>query len=350
MLEAGATITGTSTCEALCVSGGSHTAASGPVRNPHDVTRSSGGSSSGSAVLVATGRVDVGIGTDQAGSVRIPSAWCGIYGLKPTRGLLGYDAALSFDSRLDHIGLMARSAPEIAACLEAASGERPPHDSVPWRPRIAVLREGFDRPESEADVDQQILALAGQLADLGAEVEEISMPEHTTAMDATAVLATIGLTVMASSHDETSGLPGLREMLSDAMQRSAFPPPVAASLLAGLWACGSGRPGHRRRALALADRVTQAYDHVLANHDIILMPTVPTQATRLPTPDDTVTEHVRRSVASGNTAAANLTGHPALSVPCPVHGLPVGAMLVGRVGADHWLLGFADHLAHAGIL
>src|SRR3989442_14275344 len=84
ILDAGGTIRGKAVCESLCFSGASHTSDTGPVRNPHDPTRTTGGSSSGSAALVAAGEVDMAIGGDQGGSIRIPSSWCGIYGLKPT--------------------------------------------------------------------------------------------------------------------------------------------------------------------------------------------------------------------------------------------------------------------------
>lgn len=88
MLDAGATIAGKSTCEYYCFSGGSHTSASGPVLNPRKAGHSAGGSSSGSGALIASGEVDMALGSDQGGSVRIPSAYCGVYGMKPTHGLV----------------------------------------------------------------------------------------------------------------------------------------------------------------------------------------------------------------------------------------------------------------------
>jgi len=90
LLAAGATITGKSVCEDLCFSGGSHTSVTGPVRNPWDTDRTTGGSSSGSAALVASGEADLAMGGDQGGSVRIPSSWCGTVGHKPTHGLVPY--------------------------------------------------------------------------------------------------------------------------------------------------------------------------------------------------------------------------------------------------------------------
>jgi amidase len=94
ILDAGATITGKSVCEAFCLSGGSHTAVSGPVRNPHNPAYVAGGSSSGSGALVAAGAVDMAVGGDQGGSIRIPAAVCGIVGMKPTFGLVPYTGAL----------------------------------------------------------------------------------------------------------------------------------------------------------------------------------------------------------------------------------------------------------------
>ena len=88
ILDAGGEIVGKAVCENLCFSGGSHTSYPEPVRNPRDPGRMAGGSSSGSAALVAAGACDMAIGGDQGGSIRIPSAWCGIFGLKPTWGLV----------------------------------------------------------------------------------------------------------------------------------------------------------------------------------------------------------------------------------------------------------------------
>src|SRR6266851_4539375 len=93
VLDAGAMITGKAVCEDLCFSGGSHTSKTGPVRNPWDRSRSAGGSSSGSAALVAAGHADLALGGDQGGSVRIPSAFCGTVGHKPTHGLVPYTGA-----------------------------------------------------------------------------------------------------------------------------------------------------------------------------------------------------------------------------------------------------------------
>src|SRR5918995_5418141 len=122
LLAAGATITGKAVCEDLCFSGGSHTSRTGPVRNPWDLSRSAGGSSSGSAALVAAGQVDIALGGDQGGSVRIPSAFSGTVGHKPTYGLVPYTGAFPIESTLDHLGPITRTVADAGLVLGVLAG------------------------------------------------------------------------------------------------------------------------------------------------------------------------------------------------------------------------------------
>src|SRR5262252_8642922 len=109
ILDAGGTIVGKAHCEYFCFSGGSHTCAAGPVHNPRKPGYSAGGSSSGSAALLAAGEVDMAIGGDQGGSIRIPAAYCGVYGMKPTHGLVPTPGIFPLELTLDHVGPMART-------------------------------------------------------------------------------------------------------------------------------------------------------------------------------------------------------------------------------------------------
>src|SRR5205814_1974832 len=102
ILDAGGTIMGKVHCEYFCFSGGSHTSAAGPVQNPRKPGYSAGGSSSGSAAVVAAGEVEMAIGGDQGGSIRIPAAYCGVYGLKPTRGLVPYPGTFPIETTPGH--------------------------------------------------------------------------------------------------------------------------------------------------------------------------------------------------------------------------------------------------------
>src|SRR5919107_3071632 len=123
ILDAGAEITGKAVCESLCFSGGSHTSDTGPVLNPRDHSRSAGGSSSRSAALVASGEVEMAIRGDQGGSIRLPAAWCGVYGLKSTHGLVPYTGIFPIELTLDHTGPIAATVEDVALLLSKIAGE-----------------------------------------------------------------------------------------------------------------------------------------------------------------------------------------------------------------------------------
>src|SRR6185312_420813 len=118
ILDAGGEIAGKAVCENYCVSGGSHTSSSGPVHNPVRPGYSAGGSSSGSAAVVAAGDVPLSIGTDQAGSVRIPSSYCGVYGMKPTYGLVPYTGITPLEPSMDHAGPISANVRDNARLLQ----------------------------------------------------------------------------------------------------------------------------------------------------------------------------------------------------------------------------------------
>src|SRR5437016_9297398 len=169
MLDAGGTIVGKAHCEYFCFSGGSHTCAAGPVHNPRKPGYSAGGSSSGSAAVVAAGEVDMAIGGDQGGSIRIPASCCGVYGLKPTHGLVPYTGIMPIELTLDHTGPMTATVEDNALLLEVLAGPdgldpRQYGGAIgkPYREalgrgaaglKIAVVAEGFGHSESSPQVD-----------------------------------------------------------------------------------------------------------------------------------------------------------------------------------------------------
>src|SRR5580700_7530589 len=196
ILDAGGTILGKVHCEYFCFSGGSHTGAAGPVHNPHKMGYSAGGSSSGSAVVVALGEADMAIGGDQGGSIRIPSSFSGVYGMKGTYGLVPYTGVMPIELTLDHTGPMTRNVRDNALLLEVLAGADglDPRQGTPKVSsytealgggvrglRIGVVKEGFGHPSSEADVDAKVKAAAALFKKLGATVDEISVPMHLVA-------------------------------------------------------------------------------------------------------------------------------------------------------------------------
>src|ERR1700722_12088654 len=208
LLDAGADIKGKAHCEYFCLSGGSHTGALGHVHNPHKRGHSAGGSSSGSGALVAAGEVDLAIGGDQGGSIRMPASFCGIYGMKATHGLVPYTGVMPIESTIDHTGPMTATVADNALLLEVLAGEDG-LDPRQYAPKVAtytealgrgvaglkigIVREGFGWPNSEPDVDTKVKAAGALLAKLGASVEEIDIPMHRIGKDIWAPIALEGL-------------------------------------------------------------------------------------------------------------------------------------------------------------
>ena len=209
LLAAGATITGKAVCEDLCFSGGSHTSRTGPVRNPWDLNRSAGGSSSGSAALVAAGAVDMSTGGDQGGSVRIPSAYSGTVGHKPTHGLVPYTGAFPIEFTIDHLGPITRNVADAALMLDVIAGfdgfdARQPRDVAgegyvaalgtgASGLRVGVVTEGFGLPGlSDPLVDETVREATETLRNAGLKVEDVSVPWHGDAIHVWNVIATEG--------------------------------------------------------------------------------------------------------------------------------------------------------------
>ena len=136
ILDAGGRIAGKAACEDLCFSAGSHTCVTGPIRNPWNPEYSAGGSSGGSAALVAAGAVELAMGGDQGGSIRTPSCWCGVYGLKPTWGLVPCTGAMPIAYAIDHLGPICSSPENVARLLTAIAGPDP------LDPRTAFAKPG----------------------------------------------------------------------------------------------------------------------------------------------------------------------------------------------------------------
>ena len=354
ILDAGGEIVGKAHCESFCLSGGSHTNATGHVLNPHNTARAAGGSSSGCAALLAAGEVDMAIGGDQGGSIRMPAAFCGVYGMKATHGLVPYTGVMPIEEFVDHVGPMTNSVADNALLLEVIAGPDgydPRQKSVAVHPytemleggagglKIGVLKEGFGRPESEPDVDAKVRAAAQRFAELGASVREVSVPWH---LHSLALWMPIGLGGLAQTlfwgDGFGSGRPDL--YVTSLMDRhrqwrqnaGGLSENGKALLIAGTYIQRAYGGRYYGKAMNIVAKLRAAYDEAFAKVDILLMPTVAMKATALPGPDATREEDIQRAVeVMGNAPAFNLTHHPAMNVPCGMsEGLPIGMMLVGR--------------------
>ena len=354
ILDAGGTVLGKATCENFCMSGGSHTSATGPVHNPHRMGYSAGGSSSGCAVLVQRGEADMAIGGDQGGSIRMPASFCGIYGMKPTHGLVPYTGVMPIEVTVDHVGPMTANVADNALLLEViagADGYDPRQFDVRTQPytaalgqgirglKIAVVREGFQQANAEAVVNQKVMAAAEQLRALGAIVTEVSIPMHLLGgVIATPILVEGSTQTMMEGDGYGTGRRDLyvtslmdhhrqwRQRADELSETSKL------FLLLGTYLRDQHGSRYYGKAINIARRLRAAYDAELLRHDLLLMPTTPIKATALPAPGAPREDIVARAFdMTSNTGPFDITHHPAMAIPCGMaDGLPVSMMLIGR--------------------
>lgn len=373
LLEAGAIIAGKSVCEDLCFSGGSHTAKTGPIRNPWNPARSAGGSSSGSAALVANGDVDLALGGDQGGSIRIPSAFCGTVGHKPTFGLVPYTGAFPIEQSIDHLGPITRSVADAAQMLNVLAG---PDGLDPRQPdavvgvdyvaalgepatglRIGVVTEGFGLANSETTVDDTVRAAIRTLQGAGLVCEDVSIPWHRHGAAIWDVISVEGATwQMVEGNGYGMNWKGFYdpELIAHYGQKwrqepAAFSETVKLVTLAGKYALQTAYGRHYAMARTLEASLAAAYDTALATYDVLVMPTVPIRASVIPPAHASVEEVLGRALEMlANTCPFDVTGHPACSVPAGLaDGLPVGLMIVGRKFDDATVLRVAHALENA---
>ncbi|MCF8999175.1 amidase [Acinetobacter nectaris] len=358
MLNEGATIAGKATCEHFCLSGGSHTSDPAPVHNPHKYGYAAGGSSSGSAALVANGDVDMAIACDQGGSIRIPSSFCGVYGMKPTHGLVPYTGIMPIENTIDHAGPVTTTVKDNAVLLEVLAGidYLDPRQYAPKVDqystylnkdisglKIGVVKEGFDLPNMDSKVAEKVYKAADIFKKLGAIVEEVSLPEHKLAGALWSPIGCEGLTAQMM-HGNGMGFNWKGQYDIDLMEKhkawrtqtNKLAPSLIISMLVGQFGINQYDGKYYAKAQNLARKATLGYEKVLDQYDVLLMPTVPIVAQKLPTEDASITEYITKAFEMiGNTAPLDITGHPAMTVPCGlVDGLPVGMMLIAKHYAE----------------
>ncbi len=356
LLDAGATILGKAHCECFCLSGGSHTNATGAVHNPHKMGYSAGGSSSGSAALVAAGEVDMAMGGDQGGSIRMPASYCGVYGMKPTHGLVPYTGIMPIEIYVDHTGPMTSNVEDNALLLEAIAGEDgydPRQYNVKTQRytkalqgvkgikgmKIAVIKEGYDAENAEKDVNTKVRAAVKKLQSMGAKVKEVSIPMHPLGGALWIPIGVEGLT-QTMMHGDGYGISRPDLYVTSLMDKHrgwrerADEMSETTKLFTLLGTYINSRHGNRYygKAMNITRLLTAAYDAVLEDFDLLLTPTTPLKATPLPGPDATREEYVDRALEMlYNTAPFDITHHPAMAVPCGMSkGLPVSMQLIGK--------------------
>jgi amidase len=354
LLEAGANIVGKTHCEYLCASGGSHTNATGPTLNPHNPAHTTGGSSSGSAALVGAGLIDIAIGGDQGGSIRAPAAFCGAYGMKPTHGLVPYTGIFPIEMTLDHVGPITRTVADNALALSVIAGSDglDPRQYAPTVQdyqaalyegvqglRVGIVDEGFAWPQTEPDVAKACRNAAELLGQAGADVVKISIPLHEQGLLVWLGIVAEGLNhCMMQGNSMGSNWRGFYPVSMIEAHRHwrdkapLLPANIKLYIMLGEYLTRTFGGTYYAQAQNLSRKLARAYDEALADVDILLMPTTPIKAPKLPAQNPSWTEFMAPGFVSiPNTAPFDATGHPGISVPCGMSdGLPIGVMLTGR--------------------
>jgi amidase len=356
LLESGAEITGKLNMESFSFSTSSDSSDYGKVTNPWDQNYIAGGSSSGSGVAPAIDEVDIAVGTDQGGSIRVPAACCGIVGLDPTTGLIPYTGIFPLDNTMDHVGPMAKTVGETATALEVMAGSdgldsrQPPSlDTDTYTEglvedvtdiEIGVLAEGFEHDESEQVVSHAVRDAIGIFEELGSTIRTVSVPLHNKASKfAFIIWGYGGLQIYKQSGQgslykdwyNTEVMEMFKKSKSTSMNELGDTE-KAILLAMGYFDQEYPDPIYGS-SQNLSLKLQQRYNEIFQDVDVIALPTIPMKPFEMAGTNDRVDRLLRESHLTKNTSPFSTTNHPSISVPVgTIDGLPVGLQLV----ADHF--------------
>ncbi|MFG1820639.1 amidase [Kribbella sp. NPDC049174] len=273
----------------------------GPCRNPHDPTRMTGGSSSGAGAAVAAGIVPLAIGTDTAGSVRIPAALCGVVGFKPAYGTLPIDGVFPLALSLDHVGVLTNTVADAAYAIAALTGRTQVERPAPERLGVVINEEYLDyTPEVGAAWSTAISRLS---------TIDVRLPDWAESFHTAADLQGPEAVANHAGRNTDPYQPDVQERL-----REAAAVPIT----------------RYDAARAKAAEITAAMTDLLHQVDAVITPTVLTTAPPIDAVDDPAGSRTVRTQLLKNTRLANLTKHPAITIPLPTSGLPVGLQVIAK--------------------
>ena len=339
-----------------------------PTRNPWDVGRVPGGSSGGSAAAVAAGEAIAALGSDTGGSIRQPASFCGIVGLKPTYGRVSRYGLVAFASSLDQIGPLTRDVRDAAIVLGAIAGhDRRDATSNPGEVpdylagiesgcrglRLGVPRQLLGEGVA-AEVRSAVLAALDLLTELGADIEECSLPTLPHALDAYYVIAPAEASSNLARYDgvrfghRTRGSQSYREMF-ERTRAEGFGPEVRRRIMLGTYALSAGYyDQYYGKAQQVRTRICREFELAFERYTALVSPTAPTTAFRF---GERMADPLQMYVNDICTVPVNLAGLPAISLPCGFHdGLPIGLQIIGRPMDEATILTLAQAYEQAADL
>lgn len=330
-----------------------------PVHNPWNFNHVPGGSSGGSAAAVAAGEVPFTLGSDTGGSIRQPAAYCGVVGMKPTYGRVSRYGLVAFASSLDQIGPITRNVRDNALLLEAISGVDA-NDSTSANVevpdfaaqltgdikglKVAVPKEYLGEGVS-AGVKAQVQAAIDKLKELGATVDEVSLPHSKYALAAYYILSSSEASSNLSRFDGIRyGFRAEADNLEDLYLQTraqGFGDEVKRRIMLGTYSLSAGTyDAYYKKAQQVRTLIKQDFDEVFKSYDVIVGPTTPTTAFKLgENIEDPMTVYANDIL----TVPINLAGVPAISIPCGFDGdLPVGLQIIGNYFEEGTVYRVAD--------
>ena len=349
VLGSGAVMIGKTNLDEFAMGSSCENSAAGPTRNPVDPERVPGGSSGGSAAAVASGETVLALGTDTGGSIRLPSAFCGVCGIKPTYGRASRYGVIAYASSLDQVGALARTVEDCALLLNAVCGhdgrdttsaDVPQPDFTRSLNRgIEGVRIGLPREYFIEGLDPGIRdGIAGAVAlmeEQGAEIVDISLPRTPYAISAYYLIATAEASSNLARYDGVKyGLRTARDVpdavrLYEWTRSEGFGTEVKRRIMLGTYALSAGYyDAYYLKAQAARTLVKEDFDRAFRRVDCIVTPVSPCLPFKL---GEKMTDPVQMYLVDVYTVSVNMAGLPAMSVNCGwADGLPVGMQIIGR--------------------
>lgn len=346
--KAGAVIIGKTNMDEFAMGSTTETSYYGVTKNPWNVEHVPGGSSGGSCAAVAAKECSYALGSDTGGSIRQPSSFCGVTGLKPTYGTVSRYGLIAYGSSLDQIGPVAKDVTDCATILEAISSYDPKDSTSVKREeydftsalvddvkgmRIGIPRDYFGEG-LDAEVKEAVLNVAKQLEAKGAIVEEFDLSLVEYAIPAYYVIASAEASSNLARFDgvkygyRTEDYDGLHNMYKKT-RSEGFGAEVKRRIMLGSFVLSSGYyDAYYLKALRTKALIKKAFDEAFSRFDVILAPAAPTTAPRL---GESLRDPIKMYLGDIYTISVNLAGLPGISVPCGMDskGLPIGAQLLG---------------------
>ena len=346
--RAGAIILGKTNMDEFAMGSTTETSAYGVTKNPWNTGHVPGGSSGGSCAAVAAEECSYALGSDTGGSIRQPSSFCGVTGIKPTYGTVSRYGLIAYGSSLDQIGPIAKDVTDCATVLEAIAAHDPKDSTSVKRGetdftqalvddvkgmRIGIPNDYFGEGLDE-DVRAQVLAAAKELEKKGAVVEHFDLGLVKYAIPAYYVIACAEASSNLARFDgvkygyRTEEYDGLHQMYKKS-RSEGFGAEVKRRIMLGSFVLSSGYyDAYYLKALRVKALIKQAFDDAFAKYDVILGPAAPTTAPKL---GASMSDPIQMYLGDIYTISVNLAGLPGISLPCGLdrQGLPVGLQLIG---------------------